>query len=477
MLYNGTHLRQGSFFYYFFFMKSKSIPFTTLGILILASHLIRMHMKEDEHEIFNSATEVVTESENVSEVAEASASNVTTDSVDGLQAPLQDTVYIPAISYKKVGNRIWTTSDLGIFMRRVYNDSWDTLGVRNGDKVLYSWLDALKACPSGFRLPRKEEFSNRDAEDLGIGTWWTSNIVNMYTTEERSKDFEFPVKTNQVLVAIADVDENSGMLSIFETNYQEKHSVLCISEMSEYHEETINEMPQKITHRSGTITSVNFYPHYSSKYHCGDCCCDEGDGGALKINLDTDKDSLDKIIIYDFNYDFCAPHESEKSEERTPSSSEELAGNNLPECVKEPKITDINFFPLFQMGAKVKSRLCEQTYLVVSEIGADPYVSTFRCGDTITVSFIGIIKDVHREETENGTSCTYKIFNPATSITATTTSKCKRVLVDSAYKIKVTVTSYEEEMPSDIYYTEYPCCIGRKDVGNDEYNLDFEPIE
>ncbi len=459
-------------------MKSKSILFTIFCIVILTSHFVRMHMKKDEQSVSPKETEVVTEAPKAPEVAEAPAPKVLADSADRQQAPAQDTVYTPAISYKKVGKRIWTASDLGVLIRRDYGDQWDTLGTRSGDKVLYSWLDAIKACPSGFRLPRKEEFSSRDADDLGVGTWWTSNIVNMYTTQKRSKDSEYPETTDHILVAIADVDENSGMLSISETNYQEKHSVLCISDMSDNFEQAINDMSPKISHKSGTITSVNFTPHYNSEYYgCADCCCGEGDGGELKINLDTDRDSLDKIIIYDFSYSFCAPYEPEESEEAedgTPSPSEEQDGNEAPKCEKEPKITDINFFPLFQRGAKVKSKHCEQSYYEICELGG-PYISTFSCGDTITVSFTGTIKDVQRQESEEGASCTYKIFNPATNYTATTTYGCKNVQVGSTYKVKVTVTYKEKK--SGVSYTMYPCCTGRVDFGHDQFSLDFEPAE
>lgn len=237
-------------------------------------------------------------------------------------------------------------------------------------------------------------------------------------------------------------------------------------------------MSPKISHKSGTITSVNFTPHYNSEYYgCADCCCGEGDGGELKINLDTDRDSLDKIIIYDFSYSFCAPYEPEESEEAedgTPSPSEEQDGNEAPKCEKEPKITDINFFPLFQRGAKVKSKHCEQSYYEICELGG-PYISTFSCGDTITVSFTGTIKDVQRQESEEGASCTYKIFNPATNYTATTTYGCKNVQVGSTYKVKVTVTYKEKK--SGVSYTMYPCCTGRVDFGHDQFSLDFEPAE
>lgn len=458
-------------------MKSKSILFTIFCIVILTSHFVRMHMKKDEQSVSPKETEVVSEAPKAPEVAEAPAPKVLADSADRQQAPAQDTVYTPAISYKKVGKRIWTASDLGILIIKRYEDYWDTLGVRSGDKVLYSWLDALKACPSGFRLPRKEELSSRDAKDLGVGSWWTSNIVNMYTTQKRSKDSEYPETTDHILVAIADVDENSGMLSISETKYQEKHSVLCISDMSEDFEQAINDMPPKITHKSGTITSVNFTSHSSSDNYCSDCCCGEGDGGELKINLDTDRDSLDKIIILDYGYGFGDPNElveSKETEEETPSPSEEQTGDEAPEQEKEFKITDLNFFPLFQRGAKVKSKHCNQKYFVVSQVDGN-YISKFSCGDTITVSFTGTIKDVQRQESEDGASCTYKIFNPATNFTATTTYECKNVQVGSTYKIKVTVT-YKEEKPA-IYSTMYPCCIGREDFGGDQYSLDFEPAE
>ena len=458
-------------------MKSKSILFTIFCIVILTSHFVRMHMKKDEQSVSPKETEVVTEAPKAPEAAEPPAPKVLADSADRQQAPAQDTVYTPAISYKKVGKRIWTASDLGILIIKKSEDYWDTLGVRSGDKVLYSWLDALDACPSGFRLPRKEEFSSRDAKDLGVGTWWTSNIVNMYTTQKRSKDSEYPEITHHVLVAIAGVDEEDGIISISESNYEDKHSVLCISDISEDFEQAINDMPPKISHKSGTITSVNFTPHYSSDFHCGDCCCGEGSGGDLKINLDTDRDSLDKIIILDYRYGFCDPtemEESEESEEGVPFPSDEQSSDEDTKCEKEPKITDLNFFPLFQRGAKVKSKHCKQKFFVDSQVDGN-YISEFSCGDTITVSFTGTIKDVQREDTEDGSSCTYKIFNPATNFTATTTYGCKNVQVGSTYKIKVTVT-YKEEKPA-IYSTMYPCCIGREDFGDDQYSLDFEPAE
>ena len=211
---------------------------------------------------------------------------------------------------------------------------------------------------------------------------------------------------------------------------------------------------------------------------CADCCCGEGDGGMLKINLDTDRDSLDKIIIYNYNSGFyCSlqpPEESEESEEGSPAPSNEQADDEALECIKDPKITDVNFFALFQKGAKVKSKHCEQAYFVISDLGG-PYISTFSCGDTITVSFTGTIKDVQRQESEEGASCTYKIFNPATNYTATTTYGCKNVQVGSTYKVKVTVTYKENK--SGVYYTMYPCCTGREDFGDDEFSLDFEPAE
>jgi len=454
-------------------MKTKSILFVIFCTVILTARFLSMHQKENDQNASKSETEVVAEAAKAP-ATEAPAQKVMADSADRQQAPAQNTVYTPAISFKKVNNRIWTASDLGVLIRRDYGDHWDTLGVRSGDKVLYSWLDAIKACPSGFRLPRKEEFSSRDADDLGVGTWWTSNIVNMYTTKKRSKDSEYPETTDHILVAIADVDENSGMLSISETNYQEKHSVLCISDMSDNFEQAINDMPPKITHKSGTITSVKFTPHYGSEDNCEDCCCGEGDGGELKINLDTDRDSLDKLTIYDYRYRFCPRHEPEESEEDTPSLSEEQAGNEAPECEKVPKITDINFFPLFQRGAKVKSTHCEQIYYIISE--TDPsIIADFSCGDSLTASFTGTIKDVQRQESEEGTSCTYKIFNPATNYTATTTYGCKNVQVGSTYKVKVTVT-YKDNKPA-IYHTMNPCCEHRSEFGIDEFSLDFEPAE
>ena len=459
-------------------MKTKSILFTIFCIVILTSHFVRMHMKKDEQSVSPKETEVVTEAPKAPEVAEPPAPKVLADSADRQQAPAQDTVYTPAISYKKVGKRIWTASDLGVLIRRDYGDHWDTIGVRSGDKVLYSWLDAIKACPIGFRLPRKEEFLSRDAEDLGVGTWWTSNIANMSTTETRSEGSEYPSRTDHVLVATAKVDKY-GNISIFETSYQEEHPVLCISDMSDNFEQAIYDKPPKITHKSGTITSVKFTPHEGSEFSgCADCCCGEGDGGELKINLDTDKDSTDKIIIYDYGYSICAPHESQAAEVETSSLTEEQDETEIPKCEKEPKITDVNFFPLFQRGTKVTSKHYEQQYFVISELEG-PSVWSMSYADTITASFTGIIKDIqkdiHREETETDTSCTYKIFNPATNYTAKTTYECKNVQVGSTYKVKVTVT-YEERTPI-VSFPQYPCCMERSEFGVDEFSLDFEPAE
>lgn len=382
-----------------------------------------------------------------------------------------DTFYLPPLSYRNVGNRTWTEGNLGALIVKKYDGGRDTLGIMTDKGALFSLTEALEACPRGFRIPRKEEFQSRDVEELGVGAWWTSNIVNMYMTERPVKDSEYAERTSHVFAAVAQVSEDGQEIGFLETNIQEKHSVLCISDESENTEEIVNDMPDKITRKSGTITSVNFEPHYSSDYSCADCCCDEGDGGYLEIQFRGEDGSTETETVYEFGeYALCVPPDFETKEEVPPPDS--------ATCTK-PEMENLNLLSLFQKGAHLESKRCEyKVYTTAVVDGA--YISDYSCGDTLTVSFIGVLKDIQPVSDENSTLCTYKILNIETDNIVTTTHDCKSVMIGSTYRIKgtVTYTDAASGRKPPILQMEYPCCEGRGDLRGDEYSrLDFELVE
>jgi uncharacterized protein (TIGR02145 family) len=386
-----------------------------------------------------------------------------------------DTFYLPAPSYKNIGNRTWTAANLGIFIAKNLDGYRDTLGVMTRGGALFTLNEALVACPSGFRVPRKEEFQSRDVEELGVGTWWTSNVVDMYTTERQVEGSGYPERTNHVFAAIAQVSESSRKVSISETNIRERHSVLCISDKSEPIVTVVSDMPDKITTKSGTIAGVQFEPHYNRDGlgDCCDCCCHEGSGGVLQIQLRGDDGSIETDTVYEFGeYPLCIL-----------PGYEAFATTGAPDsatCIN-PEMGNLNMLSLFQKGAYVKSERCRYN---VYETGWDDveYISGYSCGDTLTVSFTGVLRDIQPVSDEYITLCTYKILNPETEDVITTTHECKGVMIGSTYRVKATVTytddSFGIRIPAVRDVSYFLCCNGRSESRGDEYSrLDFELVE
>ena len=444
-------------------MKSKlmkEIAFVVVVVGVFVKGYIRHHRGEEAQ---NPTPDVVAESV-VDSVAK------TAEDVPG-QEPDLNSYYLPSPSYKNVGNRTWTASNLGVLIEKNYEGNWDTLGIMTNKGALFSLNEALEACPSGFRIPRKEEFQSRNVEELGVGTWWTSNIVNMYTTERPVEGFEYPERTHHVFAAVAQVSEHSQKVVFLETNIQEKHSLLCISDTPENIEEIVNDMPDKITRKSGTITSIKFEPHYRSDYSCADCCCGEGDGGFIQIQFKGDDGSAETETVYEFGeYALCVPPDFEINE-----------GMSTPDeatCTK-PEIQNLNMLPLFQQGARLESKRCEYKVYLVGGVDMD-HISDYSCGDTLTVSFTGVLRDIQPESDENSTLCTYKILNSETDNIVTTTHECKSVMIGSTYRVKGTVTYTDAGLgrKSPILPMGIPCCEGRGESRGDEYSrLDFELVE
>ena len=388
--------------------------------------------------------------------------------------------YLPALSFKTVDGRKWTASNVGLAIKKIgiLDEKQDTLGTMANANSVFTWTEAIEACPIGFRLPRRDEFLQRQGKDLGIGSWWTSNIVKMYTTKRHVENSEYPEITPHVFAAVAKTSEYDNSISFLETNIQEKHSVLCISDTSKYISEAISDIPNKITTKSGTITNISFEPHYAME-GC-DCCCQEGSGGTLRIHLDTEKDTSKDEFVYEYGHDdICIPQDLENRENF-------FQPINPQNCLSA-EIYNLDFLPLFQMGALFKRKSCSYSGYTISTIGSDPFISEFSCGDTITVSFIGEVQKISHftqrdefgyDDSETSNLCTYRIFNPDNGNTISTTHKCKDLQVGSTYKIKGTIT-YSDDLPnyhSVFNHRLYPCCDWRGDLGDTYASLDFEPV-
>ena len=404
----------------------------------------------------------------------AEAVSETTENLLGQEIDL-DTFYLPAPSYRNIGNRTWTAANLGIRIAKRYEGGWDTLGVMTSKGAVFSMIEALDACPSGFRIPRREEFQSWDVEELGVGTWWTSNVVDMYMTERQVEGSGYPERTNHVFAAIAQVSESSRKVSISEANIRERHSVLCISDTSEPMVTVVSDMPDKITTKSGTIAGVQFEPHYNRDGlgDCGDCCCHEGSGGVLQIQLSGGDGPVETDTVYEFGeYSLCIL-----------PGYETFATTGFPDsatCIK-PEMGNLNMLSLFQKGAYVESKRCRYN---VYESGwdGDERISGYSCGDTLTVSFTGVLRDIQPVSNEYITLCTYKILNPETGDIVTTTHECKSVMIASTYRVKATVTytddSFGIRIPAVRDVSYFLCCNGRSESRGDEYSrLDFELVE
>ncbi len=448
-------------------MKSKlmkEIAFVVIIVGVFVKAYIRHNRGEEAQ---NPTPDVAAES--VSE---------TTEDLLGQDLPEQeidqDTFYRPSPSYINVGNRTWTAGNLGIRIAKRYEGGWDTLGVMTSKGAVFSMIEALDACPSGFRIPRREEFQNRDVEELGVGTWWTSNAVNMYTTERPVEGSGYPERTNHVFAAVAQVFERSQQVVFSESNIQEKHSVLCISDASEPIVTMVSDMPDMITVKSGTITSVKFEPHYNGDRlgDCADCCCHEGDGGVLQIQLEGNDGSVETDTVYEFGeYPLCILPGYE--------SFGEMGAPDPATCIN-PEMGNLNLLALFQKGAYVESKRCR--YKIYERGWESEYISDYSCGDTLTVSFTGVLRDIQPVSDEYVTMCTYKILNPETGDIITTTHECKSVMIASTYRVKATVTytddSFGIRIPAVHDVSYFLCCNGRGDSRGDEYSrIDFELVE
>ena len=447
-------------------MKSKSIT-GIVFLLFVVSVFVKQYIRMEKRQ----------ESEPPAPVEMSETAADSTESVS-VQEVVPDTFYLPAPSYKIIGNRTWTANNLGILIVKKYNE-WDTLGVMGPTGGMFSWMEALEACPSGFRIPRKEEFQGRNVDDLGVGVWWTSNIANMYTTERPVKDSEYPEREYHVLAKVAQVSGDGRPVKITETNIQEKHSVLCISDTSESIEKTLSDMPDKITTTSGAIMSVKFEPHYSSEYGCADCCCGEGNGGVIEIQFKKNDGTVGTETVYEIGeYNLCVPPEFLTNDQMEESENGGMEPLDTTACTK-PEKDNLNLLSLFRKGAYIESKRCEYSVYVKAEVDG-AYISGRSCGDTLKVSFTGVLKDIQPVSGEKSTLCTYKILYPETDEIITTTHECKGVMIGSTYRIKGTVTYTDnafERVPPVLYMT-YPCCEGRGDSRGDEYSrLDFELVE
>jgi len=64
-----------------------------------------------------------------------------------VQEPNNDSAYLPEPYYKSINNRKWTADYLGIKLTKRYDGGWDTLGTVKDGLPVFTWLEAMRACP------------------------------------------------------------------------------------------------------------------------------------------------------------------------------------------------------------------------------------------------------------------------------------------------------------------------------------------
>lgn len=407
--------------------------------------------------------------------------------------------YITPISYKKIGDRWWTANNIGITvvenMRPCLDNNndennHDTLGYQTNDGAIFSWLDAIRVCPQGFRLPRKDEFLKLSIKELGKGSWWTSNVTRM--TIEENDDYETSEENNEprktILATRMYIGETDTSIQFDEENiYDKNSSVRCIKDSSEIFMGTVNNTPDIITTKSGIISSAKFEPFYEYPHDEALCVGDRGDGGRLTVLFSTGK-KYDKINIDEFGYNnLCLPPDV-VTERKEDSYHYEIPD---PKTCINSSLDNMYFLPLFQQGAWLDIKTCSRTiYRKWTWSCTEDFIINESCGDTISVSFTGIIKKVSRIprnielpsiyplNIRDSSLCTYKIFIPHNGNTITTTHKCEDVKIGDMYNITGTIT-YSEIDKDDTAAMSFVFgkCPARAEPGGKEYSsLKFKHI-
>lgn len=237
-------------------------------------------------------------------------------------------------------------------------------------------------------------------------------------------------------------------ISLFICACNEKEQKTATKQVSA--EEVQQVRPQEVTEmtttKSGIISKVVFEPIYRHASECGDCGCDGYGGGTLQIHMDTPKGSVIDTIQEKGHLNFCVSPDMQSE-----YNSYDTTLLDPATCVK-PEINNTIFLPLFQEGVKLKAEHCVHKQLQTREYDGSPYFETYSCGDTLTISFTGEIKDISPEprysETFEGiipynpeekVLCSYKITVAENGNTITTRHFCKDVIIASTYKINAKV--------------------------------------
>lgn len=410
-----------------------------------------------------------------------------TEDVASPQKHQEEKCVRPPLKVIRAGDAVWTAENMPPVGNKELNlkfalcnrgdalcerDSSFIVGENVGGRTVFTWNEAINVCPQNFRLPTKEEFKKRKASDLGEGSWWTLNIVNMMTNDDKRSDGSSSWGT--VVSAVASVNVNSDSVEFIYDKSGSRHSVLCVVDSNEYYR-FVDDIPARHTVIEGTVTKADYDVHVSSDYHCAECCCGEGSGGIQKVVIvDENQQSFTEKIRELYVGRFCPPPREAGDE-----SFEDVAEVPDSNCI-EPSLEIFDFLQFFRSGATVKVDHCRKKSLEIVEID-ETGIFERNCGDSILVSVMGTVEEVEEFTQENNLFdedtlhlCSYKIKLLSDDSFITTTHSCANVTIGIPYKVKATLTKKSDELGA-VVQVMYPCCMGEEN-GHSFAKLEFEPI-
>lgn len=314
----------------------------------------------------------------------------------------------------------------------------------------YTWVDAVSACPSGYRLPTVDEFkkmTSRANEFTRGNFWWTANVTDqqdssaeyagaiMATLPERATEFQFKVSSSMDIAKVTCLQDTTGNKIV------------------------VNESAQKFSSMEGTITGTKLTPYYQTSLDnmgCSDCCCEEGNGGTLNVSIQTENGSIDEFQIKELSDSFCGALSFD--ENNTPKDIQKVSDGCTPAVMENFRILQ-----LFQPDVKIKRISCTSSIYLMTPTQKSREEAS--CGETITLDFYGKIQDMalaHNDDPEAEKECNYSILIGKSDKPITTRATCSNAEIGKDYTIQVTITldPVTSKDASPIVNQEFPCCYG-----------------
>ncbi|SHK30955.1 hypothetical protein [Fibrobacter sp. UWEL] len=329
----------------------------------------------------------------------------------------------------------------------------------------YTWMDAISACPTGYRLPTVEEYkklNSRIAEFTRGDIWWTANV-----TENPDSTVLYASAT------LATLPEKGSRFQFRTVGSTSIAKVKCIQDTTG-NKIVVNESTQKLSEMNGTVTGTTFKPYYETSLKnmgCSDCCCEEGNGGVLDVSIQMDSAHTEKFQIKELSESFCGALAF--NQDNTPKEIQKASDGCTPAV-----LGNFNILQLFQPGVKVMRSSCTSPiYLMTASQQSRKDVT---CGESIVLEFKAKVQDMSlavNEDPEAEKECNYALLINDSKKAVTTKGTCSNAEIGKEYNLQVTITldAVTSKEASPILQQEFPCCYGEVQ-SHQITNISFTPI-